>query len=309
MRRAARIHRFSAFRVSAFQLFSLAMPPPAREDRDDLVIGFDADDTLWHNESLFEVMHTRFREVLARHHDADAAAVERTLFDTEMRNLDLYGYGVKSFTLSAIETAVELTAGRISAAEVRQILELGRDILKHPVELLDGVADTLAALAGSGSVARLLVITKGDLHHQEQKLARSGLLDLFAHTEIVSDKNEATYATVLRRHDIAPDRFLMVGNSLRSDILPVLALGGAGAHIPYPLLWAHEHAEPPAAETSAGRFFALQSIRELPAAVETWAAATVATACGSSSGYRAPVQDAAFSHSPCSGVRTPDAGP
>ncbi|WP_043586541.1 HAD family hydrolase [Geminisphaera colitermitum] len=234
----------------------------------ELVIGFDADDTLWHNETLFEAMHVRFRELLAHHHDA--VTVERTLFATEMRNLELYGYGVKSFTLSAIETAVELTAGRISAAEIRQILQLGRNILTHPVELLDGVTETLATLAAHNGIDRLLVITKGDLRHQEQKLARSGLLAHFAHTEIVSDKNEATYAAILRRHGIAPACFFMVGNSLKSDILPVLALGGAGAFVPYPLIWDHERAAPPSPTDHAGRYFELKTIRDLPPVIDAW---------------------------------------
>lgn len=231
--------------------------PPATSD---LVIGFDADDTLWHNESIFEKTHERYRALLAQYHNA--ATVDRTLFATEMRNLDLYGYGVKGFTLSAIETAIELTAGRIRAEEIQQLIVLGRQMLAHPVELLDGVEETLAALAGRH---RLLLITKGDLRDQERKLTKSRLAPHFRHVEIISEKNELTYAEVLRRHGVAVRRFLMVGNSLKSDILPVLALGGAGAHVPYHLTWAAERVEevPPA----EGRFFRLASIRELPAVV------------------------------------------
>ena len=136
----------------------------------DLVIGFDADDTLWHNETIFEQSHERYRAILARHHDA--ATVDRTLFATEMRNLELYGYGVKGFTLSAIETAIHLTAGKISSAEIQELIDLGRAMLAHPVELLDGAAETLALLAPQH---RLLVITKGDLRDQERKLAKSNL--------------------------------------------------------------------------------------------------------------------------------------
>ncbi len=221
-------------------------------------IGFDADDTLWHNENIFERVHERYRALLARYHDA--GTVDRTLFATEMRNLELYGYGVKGFTLSAIETAIALTDGRIGAEEIQILLQQGREMLAHPVELLDGVAETLAALAGTH---RLLIITKGDLRDQERKLAKSGLAAHFSHIEILSEKDEAAYATVLRRHAIAPAEFLMVGNSLKSDILPVLALGGAAAHVPYPLTWGHERvAEAPAAP---GRFFPLASIRDLPA--------------------------------------------
>jgi putative hydrolase of the HAD superfamily len=228
--------------------------------RRELVIGFDADDTLWHNESIFEKTHERYRALLARYHDA--STVDATLFATEMRNLDLYGYGVKGFTLSAIETAIQLTAGKISAEEIQQLIGLGREMLAHPVELLEGAAETLAGLAGNH---HLWVITKGDLRDQERKLAKSGLAEHFERVEIVSEKNEATYAGIFRRHQIPPQNFLMVGNSMKSDILPVLALGGAGAYVPYRITWAAEHVE----ETpqAAGRFFHLNTLRELPAVV------------------------------------------
>ena len=224
------------------------------------VIGFDADDTLWHNESIFEHTHERYRALLAQYHDQ--ATVDRTLFATEMRNLELYGYGVKGFTLSAIETAIQLTDGKIRADEIQHLIELGRNMLAHPVELLDGVQETLAALAGRH---RMLVITKGDLRDQERKLMKSGLADHFQHVEIVSEKNESTYATILRRHGIPVHRFLMVGNSLKSDILPVLALGGAGAYVPYHLTWAAERVEqmPAAVE----RLFQLKTFRELASVV------------------------------------------
>src|SRR3954465_13871329 len=152
----------------------------------ELVIGFDADDTLWHNENIFEKTHERYRSLLARYHDA--ATVDRTLFATEMRNLELYGYGVKGFTLSAIETAIQLTAGKISADEIQQLIELGQGMLAHPVELLDGVAETLAEISPRH---RILLITKGDLRDQERKLAKSGLRSHFHHVEIVSEKNES----------------------------------------------------------------------------------------------------------------------
>ncbi len=226
------------------------------------VIGFDADDTLWHNENIFEKMHDRYRALLATYHDA--ATVDRALFATEMRNLERYGYGVKGFTLSAIETAIQLTMGRIRADEIQQLIELGREMLAHPVELLDGVGETLAALSASH---RLLVITKGDLLDQERKLARSGLAGHFERVEIVSEKDQATYARILRRHGIAADRFLMVGNSLKSDILPVLNLGGAGAHVPYHLTWAAERIEEPSG--AAGRFFQLKTLRELPRVIDS----------------------------------------
>jgi putative hydrolase of the HAD superfamily len=221
------------------------------------VIGFDADDTLWHNEVIFERVHQRFRELLARYHDA--GTVDRTLFATEMRNLELYGYGIKGFMLSAIETAIDLTKGEISASEIRTLIGLGREMLQHPVELLDGVRDVLSELSAGH---RLLLITKGDLRDQERKLAKSGLAEHFAGVEIVSEKNEAAYRAVLEQHGIEPAGFLMVGNSLKSDILPVLALGGGGAHIPYPLLWEHERTVH--LPDAPGRFFELKHIRELP---------------------------------------------
>jgi len=229
----------------------------------DTAIGFDADDTLWHNETIFQQVHGRLADLLAHYHDSET--VERTLFATEMRNLELYGYGIKGFTLSAIETAIALTAGKIRSDEVRQILALGREMLSHPVELLDGADEILASLAGRH---RLVLITKGDLRDQERKLERSGLASRFHHVEIVSEKDERTYAKILRRHAIAPERFLMVGNSLKSDILPVLAVGGSAAHLPYHLTWEHERVE--SAPSAPGRFFPISSWRELPAAIEAW---------------------------------------
>lgn len=228
----------------------------------ELAIGFDADDTLWHNETIFEDVHARYREMLSRYHDADT--VEATLYETEMRNLDLYGYGVKGFTLSAIETAIQLTDGKISADEIRQLMALGRDMLAHPVELLPGVAETIEALA---SKHRLLLITKGDLRHQERKLLKSGIAEHFRHVEIVSEKNESTYAAILRRHVINPARFLMVGNSLKSDIFPVLAIGGTAVHLPYHLTWKHELTDTIPLEN--GRFFTLEGVRDLPPLLET----------------------------------------
>jgi putative hydrolase of the HAD superfamily len=222
------------------------------------VIGLDADDTLWHNETIFERVHERYRASLSMYHDS--ATVDQTLLATELRNLDLYGYGVKGFMLSAIETAIELTSGKISAEEIRALINLGREMLNHPVELLDGVAETIASLASSYV---LLVITKGDLLDQERKLTKSGLAAHFKGVEIVSEKNAATYASILRRHDVRPTEFLMVGNSLKSDILPVLEIGAAALHIPYQLLWKLDRTDeiPSAPE----RFFQLATLKELPA--------------------------------------------
>ncbi|WP_404424441.1 HAD family hydrolase [Nibricoccus sp. IMCC34717] len=222
------------------------------------VIGFDADDTLWHNENIFAAVHARFQALLARYHDQDTVA--KTQFATEMRNLELYGYGVKAFTLCAIETAIELSGGKIAAEEIRELLVLGRDMLAHPVELLDGADATLRWLHGR---YELVLITKGDLRDQERKLEKSGLKRLFAAVEIVSEKDESAYRRILERRGVAPTDFLMVGNSLRSDVVPVLALGGAAVHVPYPLTWAHEHVE--ALPAAPGRFFEVRSLAELPA--------------------------------------------
>jgi putative hydrolase of the HAD superfamily len=225
-------------------------------------IGFDADDTLWHNESIFEATHEKYRALLARWHDA--ATVDRRLLATEVRNLELYGYGIKAHALSCIETAIELSGGGIRAAEIREIIAYAKEMLDHPVELLEGAADTVPLLA---QTHQLLLITKGDLRDQERKLAKSGLAQHFRHTEIVTEKDAETYARVLRRCGIPPAQFLMVGNSLKSDILPALNLGACAALVPYPLLWQAETAAsaPPAA--AANRFFQLRSLRELPALV------------------------------------------
>jgi len=228
-----------------------------------LALGFDADDTLWHNEGLFSAAHTKFQTLLASHHDA--ATVDRALYATELRNLPLYGYGAKGFTLSAIETAIDLTGGRVSPAELRELIALGRDILAHPVELLDAVPNVLAGLATAGHP--MILITKGDLQHQERKISESGLAPHFLATEVVSEKDDVTYRRVLARHGIDPTRFLMIGNSLKSDIAPILRLGGLAAHIPYHVTWEHERlATPPEAP---GRFFTLASLHELPALVAT----------------------------------------
>jgi putative hydrolase of the HAD superfamily len=230
-----------------------------------LTVAFDADDTLWHSESVFEETHARLVALLAPW--ADAETLERTLLDTEARNLKIFGYGVKGFTLSTIETAIEITGGRIGAAQIRTILDLGKAMMDHPVELIDGVAEALDALAPEARAGRirLIVITKGDLFHQESKVARSGLAERFESVEIVAEKDEATYRRILQRAGTTPDRFLMIGNSMRSDILPVLDLGGQAVHIPYRITWAHEAVSRP--EVAPPGFHTLDSIREVPALV------------------------------------------
>lgn len=228
-----------------------------------LTVAFDADDTLWHSETVFEETHGRLRTLLSPW--VDAGTLDRSLLEIEARNLKTFGYGVKGFTLSMIETAIELTDSRVTAGDIRTILDLGKAMMDHPVDLIDGVVDTLDALAPEAAAGRirLIVITKGDLFHQESKVARSGLAERFERIEIVAEKDEATYRRILDRADIAPADFLMIGNSMRSDILPVLDLGGRAVHIPYHITWAHEAVSRP--DIAPPGFHTLDSIREVPA--------------------------------------------
>lgn len=199
------------------------------------VIAFDADDTLWHSETMYVAVQGEFKKMLSAYQPEDAIA--ETLYQTEIRNLKSFGYGVKAFALSMIEAAITLSGGQIPARDIQRIIDLARSMLETPLELFDHVEDTLKALAASH---RLMVITKGDLLDQETKLKRSLLADYFTYVEIVSDKTPEVYRAILERHRIAPERFVMVGNSLRSDILPVLAIGGRAVYIPYHLTWSHE---------------------------------------------------------------------
>lgn len=225
-----------------------------------LAIGFDADDTLWHNERLYALTQDKFRKLLAPY--GDAQWIDQQLYATETRNLAHFGYGIKGFTLSMIETAIELTGGRIGGSEIGQIVEWGRSMLTSPVELLPGVEEVVATLAQDHA---LLLITKGDLFDQESKLARSGLGENFQHIEIVRDKDAAIYAAILAKHNIRAGDFLMVGNSIRSDILPVLSLGARAAHIPYAITWQHEMADLP--DTGLDGYFYLEAMAALPALV------------------------------------------
>jgi len=226
---------------------------------DFTVIGVDGDDTLWHSEGHFVLTEQRFTELLAPW--VDAETVHATLLDTERRNLTHFGYGVKGFTLSMIETALQLTGHRIDGVHVERIIDLGKELLSHPVELLDGVAETIEALSRRH---RLVLVTKGDLFHQESKVAASGLADLFERIEIVAEKDVATYTRVLARMGVAPAAFCMVGNSVKSDILPVLEIGGAGIHVPYHVTWALEHAE---VELGHPRMAGVAGIRQVPEAI------------------------------------------
>jgi putative hydrolase of the HAD superfamily len=223
-------------------------------------VGLDADDTLWHNETIFRLTHDRFVALLAEHGDRET--IETRLAGTEQRNLRLYGYGVKGFTLSMIETAMELTGGEAPSSVVREILAAGREMLAHPVETLPGVDEALAALSER---YRLVLVTKGDLLDQERKLAASGLGDLFAAIEIVSEKERGTYERVFSRHGTGPAEAVMAGNSMKSDVLPALAAGAFAVHIPYAITWAHELADAPEGHA---RYGALDSIADLPAWID-----------------------------------------
>ncbi|GAC1511678.1 MAG: HAD family hydrolase [Candidatus Dormibacteraceae bacterium] len=199
------------------------------------VVGLDGDDTLWHNETRFKLTQDELQELLRRH--VPEADVHGHLAEMEMKNLGMYGYGVKAFTLSMIETAIELTEGKIPASDLEVILGWGKRMLMEPTELLEGVEAALRELNGRYD---LLLITKGDLFDQESKLARSGLAELFSGVEIVSEKNVESYRAILSRRGVKPDAFVMVGNSLRSDIVPVLEMGARAVHIPYEVTWHHE---------------------------------------------------------------------
>jgi len=217
-------------------------------------IGFDADDTLWHNERYFHITQDRFAGLLADYVERDHLA-ER-LLAAERRNLGHYGFGIKGFVLSMIETAIEVTEGRVPASVIGELLDAGRDMLGHPIDLLPHAREAVTALADR---AEIVLITKGDLLDQERKLAQSGLGDLFDAVEIVSDKTAATYARVFARHG---GTGMMVGNSLKSDVIPAIDAGGWGVHVPQDLTWAVEHAEPPRGHP---RFRQLDSLGDLPA--------------------------------------------
>jgi putative hydrolase of the HAD superfamily len=219
-------------------------------------IGFDADDTLWQNEQFFRLTEKRFAELLADHGDHDHLSAR--LLEAEKRNLGRYGFGIKGFTLSMIETAIEVTDDKVPASVIRQILDAGREMLVHPVETLPHVAETLEALAGR---YRIVLVTKGDLFDQERKLAQSGLGEMFDAVEIVSDKTRATYDRVFTRHGDGPERAVMVGNSLKSDIVPALEAGSWGVFVPHELTWVLEHVEAPREHQ---RFREIADLKPLP---------------------------------------------
>ncbi|MEW9918337.1 HAD family hydrolase [Marimonas sp. MJW-29] len=219
-------------------------------------IGLDADDTLWHNERFFAMTQDHFADLLRDHSHKDHL-MER-LLAAERRNLPHYGFGIKGFTLSMIETAIEVTDGKVPAGVIAEILDAGRDMLSHPIELLPYVEACIETLRKN---YKLILITKGDLLDQERKLAQSGLRDHFDAIEIVSDKTAAVYADIFHRHGTGADQGLMAGNSIASDVLPMIDAGGWGVHIPHDLTWALEHAQKPEA---SHRFAELPHLGALP---------------------------------------------
>ena len=248
------------------------------------LIAFDGDDTLWHNERSYREGRARFRRLLA---DAgvvlSAEDLEACVNRTELANLEYYGYGVSSFALSLIETAIDLTDGRIAGAQLRGLTDLAKHMLSEDVELFPAAREILTTLA---PVFPLMLITKGDLLHQTSKLERSGLRDRFRFVEVVSHKTPDVYAAILSRHGVAPDRFLMIGNSLRSDVLPVVDAGGWAVHIPAALSWSHEHADVPL--SAKGRYFEVPGLERVPDVVERIAKRSPSPRSGAGAGRRRP---------------------
>jgi putative hydrolase of the HAD superfamily len=224
------------------------------------LIAFDGDDTLWNNETLYSHAKDRFQRLFSKTHPPEW--VKLKLDEIEIHNLKDYGYGIKSFTLSMIEAALELSDSAINAGEMREVLHIARQMHQADVELFAHAEETLAKLSGAYP---LMLITKGDTFEQERKIRRSGLARYFQHIEIIGDKSAETYLTILDKHHIDPHRFLMVGNSLRSDILPVISLGGIAVYIPYAHTWSHEIVEDP--DLERGRYYELEHLGQLPALV------------------------------------------
>ena len=219
------------------------------------VIAFDADDTLWVNEPYFYETERKFCELLEDYLPQHTVAQE--LFKTEMQNLALYGYGIKGFMLSMVETALRVSNKTLNVDIIEKTIAFGKDLLEKPIEMIDGVEEVLNSLSKK---YRLVVATKGDLLDQERKLKKSGIEHYFHHTEIMSDKQEADYKKLIKHLDIKPEEFLMIGNSIKSDILPVLAIGGHAFHIPYHTTWAHERVEH---NVEHPNFKTMQSLKEI----------------------------------------------
>lgn len=221
------------------------------------VIAFDADDTLWANEPIFQRTEEQWKELLSAY--VSPSNLSEKLYKTEKKNLKLFGYGIKGFTLSLIETAIELSDRQVSSEDIRQIIDLGKEMIRHPVELLPGVEETVAALKEDYT---LMILTKGDLFDQESKIARSGLDPHFDFVEIVSEKNESAYNEILAHYGIDPAEFLMVGNSLKSDVRPVKEIDAHAIHIPYHVTWSHESVDADSTETNG--YHQLEDISLVP---------------------------------------------
>ena len=219
------------------------------------VIGFDADDTLWINEPFYQDVEKKFCQIVGSF--LNEAESSKELFKTEMQNLEIYGYGAKGFILSMVETAIRISHETIAAEAIAQLIDTGKTLLTMPIELLDGVEKVLQMLQGK---YRLILATKGDLLDQERKLKESGLFGYFHHIEIMSDKHENNYQKLLDHLDIQPSEFLMVGNSIKSDILPVTNIGGKAIHIPFEVTWQHENHHAP---VNSGTYIILSSITEI----------------------------------------------
>lgn len=219
------------------------------------VVAFDADDTLWQNEHYFKQTEDQFCSLLADY--LPQWEVEKALFETEIVNLPLYGYGIKGFILSMIETAIRISENRLDPRVIEQIVQLGKGMLNEPVELMDGITDVLDALKGK---YKLIVATKGDLLDQERKLKKSGLLHYFHHIEVMTEKDEDNYMKLLKHLEVGPEELLMIGNSLKSDVLPVLNIGGHAFHIPFHITSVHEQVKE---AVEHERFRSLLNIREV----------------------------------------------
>lgn len=230
------------------------------------LVGFDADDTLWHSEPYFQDAHAQFERIVGRYIDLADTAVHERLLATERRNIKLFGYGAKGMTLSLIETAITLTDAAIASRDVQALIDLGKTILTHPVELLPDVREAVTQVAQHH---RVVLITKGDLFHQEAKVRDSGLADLFHRIEVVSEKDTATYQRLFEEFAQAPAHFAMVGNSLRSDIEPVLKLGGFGVHVPYAVTWALEAEH--GADLGSPRLRVVTGMAQVPEAIASFA--------------------------------------
>lgn len=204
------------------------------------VIGFDADDTLWVNETYFRDTENKFADLLEKYETKNK--IDQELFRTEIKNLDLYGYGIKGFMLSMIECALDLSNNEVSSKTIGALLDLGKEMISQPVELLNGVEEVLKSLKNK---YRLIVLTKGDLLDQERKLERSGLSEYFHHVEVLSDKKEKNYSDLLEHLQISPSEFLMIGNSLKSDVLPLVEIGARAIHVPFHTTWEHEEVKEP----------------------------------------------------------------